>query len=166
MSTAKELVGDEEIRALLTDVHRIAVLGIKTADAAGQPAYYVPEYLLQTGFALVPVPVYYPEATEILGQRVYRRLAEIPGPIDLVSVFRRPQDLAAHLPDLLQHQLPLRRREEAGPRRVERQQRPDLALGAADRHRHAAARDRRRVQRLRPRADRSRSAGARGNGAA
>ena len=102
MSTAKELVGDDEIRALLTDVHRIAVLGIKTADAAGQPAYYVPEYLLQAGFALVPVPVYYPEATEILGQRVYRRLAEIPGRIDLVCVFRRPRDLAAHLPDLLE----------------------------------------------------------------
>lgn len=102
MSTAKELVGDEEIRALLTDVHRIAVLGIKTADAASQPAYYVPAYLLQAGFALVPVPVYYPEATEILGQRVYRRLAEIPGRIDLVCVFRRPQDLAAHLPDLLE----------------------------------------------------------------
>jgi predicted CoA-binding protein len=102
MSTAKELVGDDEIRALLADVHRIAVLGIKTADAAGQPAYYVPAYLLQAGFALVPVPVYYPEATEILGQRVYRRLAEIPGRIDLVCVFRRPQDLAAHLPDLLE----------------------------------------------------------------
>ncbi len=66
-----------------------------------QPAHYVPAYLKQVGFELVPVPVYYPEATEILGAQVYRRLQDVPGSIDLVCVFRRPQDLAGHLPDLL-----------------------------------------------------------------
>lgn len=96
-----QLESDSELRALLTRVRRIAILGIKTSVAAAQPAYYVPEYLQQVGFEIVPVPVYYPEATEILGRPVYRRVKEIPGVIDLVCVFRRPQDLAAHLDDLL-----------------------------------------------------------------
>ncbi|WP_395790090.1 CoA-binding protein [Aquimonas sp.] len=97
----RQLETDSELRALLMRVRRIAVLGIKTTAAAAQPAYYVPEYLQRVGFEIVPVPVYYPEATEILGRPVYRRVQEIPGAIDLVCVFRRQQDLAAHLDDLL-----------------------------------------------------------------
>jgi uncharacterized protein len=50
---------------------------------------------------VVPVPVYYPEVTEILGKPVYRRLADVPGEIDMVNVFRRPQDVAQHLDDIL-----------------------------------------------------------------
>ena len=47
------------------------------------------------------MPVYYPEVTEILGRRVYRRLADVPGDIDLVDVFRRPHDIPAHLDDII-----------------------------------------------------------------
>jgi predicted CoA-binding protein len=101
MSRGRELHSEADLRALLAATRRIAVLGIKTRAAAGQPAYYVPEYLQRAGFEIVPVPVYYPEAIEILGQPVYRRVQEIPGAVDLVCVFRRPQDLAAHLDDLL-----------------------------------------------------------------
>ncbi|HZR34681.1 MAG TPA: CoA-binding protein, partial [Nevskia sp.] len=68
---------------------------------AGQPAYYVPRYLLQAGFEVVPVPVYYPEVTRILDQPVYRRLVDVPGDVDMVDVFRRPQDIPAHLDDIL-----------------------------------------------------------------
>lgn len=96
----RELKADADLSALLAGVRRIAVLGIKTAAAADQPAYYVPEYLQRAGFELVPVPVYYPDATAILGQRVYRQVSDVPGPIDLVCVFRRPKDLAGHLEDL------------------------------------------------------------------
>jgi predicted CoA-binding protein len=49
----------------------------------------------------VPVPVYYPDVTEILGERVYRTLADIPEPVDMVNVFRRPQDIPPHLDDIL-----------------------------------------------------------------
>ncbi len=48
-----------------------------------------------------PVPVYYPEATEILGEKVYRKLVDIPQEIDLVNVFRRPNDVAKHAEDIL-----------------------------------------------------------------
>lgn len=92
---------DAGIAALLAGTRRIAVLGIKTEQQAGQPGYYVPAYLAQAGFEVVPVPVYYPAVTHILGQPVFRKLADIPAPIDLVDVFRRPRDLAAHLDDIL-----------------------------------------------------------------
>ena len=91
----------DDIRELITAVRRIAVLGIKTEQQSSQPAFYVPQYLHRAGFDVIPVPVYYPDATEILGKPVYRRLADIPGAVDLVNVFRRPQDIEAHLDDML-----------------------------------------------------------------
>ena len=89
------------IRELITTTKTIAVLGIKTEAQAGQPAFYVPRYLQFAGFEVIPVPVYYPNVTTILGQRVYRRLLDIPAEVDLINVFRRPRDVPAHLPDML-----------------------------------------------------------------
>ncbi|HET9799429.1 MAG TPA: CoA-binding protein [Gemmatimonadaceae bacterium] len=91
---------DDGIRTLLERTRRIAVLGIKIPESR-QPAYYVAEYAKRAGYEIVPVPVYYPEVTEILGERVYRTVAEIPGPIDMVNVFRRPRDIDAHVEDIL-----------------------------------------------------------------
>lgn len=97
------LIEDDEARLLqlLRSARRVAVLGIKTRAQHGQPAFYVPQALQHMGLQILPVPVYYPEATEILGEKVYRRVADVPGEIDIVDVFRRSQDVAAHLPDLL-----------------------------------------------------------------
>ena len=99
----RNLIEDDEGRLLeiLRSARRVAVLGIKTEAARGQPAFYVPQALQQMGLEIIPVPVYYPEATQILGQKAYRRVAEVPGEIDIVDVFRRSNDVAAHLPDLL-----------------------------------------------------------------
>jgi predicted CoA-binding protein len=76
------------------------VLGIKTEES-GAPAFYVPEYAQQAGLEIVPVPVYYPEVREILGEKVYRKVADIPGAIDMVNVFRRPHDIPAHVDDII-----------------------------------------------------------------
>jgi uncharacterized protein len=95
------IVGAAQIRDLVLQSKRIAVLGIKTEAQASQPAFYVPQYLVSAGFDVVPVPVYYPEVTEILGRKVFRKLTEIPAEIDLVDVFRRPHDIEGHLDDLL-----------------------------------------------------------------
>jgi uncharacterized protein len=92
---------DADIGALLKRTRRVAVLGIKTEAQAGQPAFDVSRYLAAAGLEVVPVPVYYPEAKEILGKKVYRRLVDIPGDIDLVDVFRRPTDLEQHVEDIL-----------------------------------------------------------------
>jgi predicted CoA-binding protein len=92
---------DAGLRELLAETRRVAVLGIKTEAQAFQPAFYVPQYMAAAGFDVVPVPVYYPEATEILGRKVYRRLSDVPGQIDMVNVFRRSQDVPPHLEDIL-----------------------------------------------------------------
>jgi predicted CoA-binding protein len=93
---------DAAIADLLRRTRRIAVLGIKTANDAGQPAYYVPQYAQRAGCEIVPVPVYYPEVREILGQPVYRAVADIPEPVDMVNVFRRPKDIPAHVDDIIE----------------------------------------------------------------
>lgn len=90
---------DEGVQRILHGTRRVAVLGIKMEP--GKPAYYVPEYVQRSGLQIVPVPVYYPDAREILGQRVYRRVADIPGDVDLVDVFRRPSDIDAHVDDII-----------------------------------------------------------------
>ena len=90
-----------QIRELLSQTRTIAVLGIKTEQQSGQPAFYVPSYMQRAGFKIIPVPVYYPDVTQILGEYVYRRLSDIPDDVDMVNVFRRPQDIPPHLDDLL-----------------------------------------------------------------
>ncbi len=92
---------DDGVRKLLATARRVAVLGIKTEEQAAQPAHYVPAFLAAAGLEIVPVPVYYPEVTSILGRPVFRRVADVPGPIDIVDVFRRPGDVPQHLPDIL-----------------------------------------------------------------
>jgi len=89
------------LRGLLAATKSIAVLGIKTEAQSYQPAFYVPKYLQAAGFQIIPVPVYYPEVTQILGQPVYRSLQEIPFRVDLVNIFRRPRDLEPHVDDIL-----------------------------------------------------------------
>lgn len=91
----------EQVRDLILQTKRIAVLGIKTDAQADQPSVYVPKYLQNAGFEIVPVPVYYPEVTVILGKKVYRRLMDIPGEIDMVDVFRRSTDVTGHVDDIL-----------------------------------------------------------------
>ena len=90
---------DKAIELLLERTRRIAVLGIKLEPS--QPAHYVPAYAQRAGMEIVPVPVYYPEATEILGEPVYRAVADIPGDVDMVNVFRRPADIPRHLDDII-----------------------------------------------------------------
>jgi len=91
----------EQIRDLILGTKRIAVLGIKTDAQAGQPSVYVPKYMQDAGFEIVPVPVYYPDVAVILGEKVYRKLIDIPGDIDMVDVFRRPNDVTGHVDDIV-----------------------------------------------------------------
>lgn len=101
MDWHKNLVTDDaEILEICRGLTRVAVLGIKPEREAAQPAHYVPEYLARAGIEVVPVPVYYPDAKEILGKPVVRRVVDA-GPVDAVDVFRRPRDLMPHAADLI-----------------------------------------------------------------
>jgi predicted CoA-binding protein len=95
---------DAGIAALVRGAKRVAVLGIKPESKADQPAFYVAEYVGGHGAEVVPVPVFFPELTEILGQKVYRKVADVPGPVDIVDVFRKPSDIDAHVDDIIAKQ--------------------------------------------------------------
>jgi predicted CoA-binding protein len=99
----RNLIDDDEdrITELLKSARRVAVLGIKTEAQSGQPAFYVPAALQKMGLSILPVPVYFPAVQEILGEKVYRKVSDVPGEVDIVDVFRRSADVAQHLPDLL-----------------------------------------------------------------
>ena len=96
------LTADSQIADLLRETKRIAVLGIKPESHASQPAFYVSKYMQQAGFDITPVPVYYPEVTEILGQKVYRDLRDVPGEIDMINVFRRDTDIMKHVDEIIE----------------------------------------------------------------
>lgn len=77
---------DNYIRAILSGVKSVAVVGASTNPA--RASNIVLKYLLQKGYRAHPVnPVY--AGQEILGQMTYPRLADVPGPVDMVDVFRR-----------------------------------------------------------------------------
>ncbi|HEY2987912.1 MAG TPA: CoA-binding protein [Candidatus Binatia bacterium] len=102
MGWQENLIEDAaQIRELISRTKSVAVLGIKTEKQGSQPAFYVPSYLAAAGFEIIPVPVYYPNVTDILGKKVYRRLIDVPGEIDLVDVFRRAHDISGHAEDIL-----------------------------------------------------------------
>jgi len=101
MWTSRILEDQAGIDRLLAGARRIAVLGIRSEKVAHRPAHYVPAYLQEAGLDVIPVPVYEPEVVEILGRPVYRRIRDVPGEIDIVDVFRRPEDIPPHLEDIL-----------------------------------------------------------------
>lgn len=87
---------------MIRETRRIAVLGIKIDPE--KPGHFVPAYAQRAGFEIVPVPVYYPDVTEILGERVYRSIESVPGDVDMVNVFRRSHDVPPHVDDILAKQ--------------------------------------------------------------
>jgi len=96
------LESDAQVEELLNSSKRIAVLGIKVEPH--KPAHYVPAYAKKAGYEIVPVPVYYREMTEILGEPVFRKVADVSGEVDIVNVFRRPADIPPHVDDIIAKQ--------------------------------------------------------------
>jgi predicted CoA-binding protein len=93
-----------ETEAAITDLldrtHTVAVLGIKTRET-GAPAHFVPAYAQRAGMRVIPVPVYHPEVTAILGEPVFRTISAIGERVDLVNVFRRAHRIPEHLDDII-----------------------------------------------------------------
>jgi predicted CoA-binding protein len=87
---------DEAARRLLEGVRRIAVVGL--SPKPHRDSHWVACYLLERGYEIVPV---YPREEEILGQKVFRRVQDIPGTVDLVDVFRRREELPETIDDAL-----------------------------------------------------------------
>jgi uncharacterized protein len=79
---------DSYIRGILNTVKSIAMVGISPKD--NRPSYFAFKYLLERGYRMIPVNPGQ-AGKEILGQKVYARLADIPEPVDMVDIFRAPQ---------------------------------------------------------------------------
>ncbi|MEA3523044.1 MAG: CoA-binding protein [Campylobacterota bacterium] len=79
---------NEEIRSIFNSVKTIAVLGL--SPDASKDSHRVAKYLKEAGYTIIPV---YPKEDEILGEKVYRSLAEIPFAVDMVNIFRKPAAL-------------------------------------------------------------------------
>jgi len=80
----------QEIKEIFDSVKTIAVLGL--SPDSEKPSHRVAKYLQEVGFTIIPV---YPKEDIILGEKVYRSLAEIPFSVDMVDVFRKPDVLVA-----------------------------------------------------------------------
>lgn len=80
----------EEITRLLQDCRTIAVVGLSSNPA--RPSYRVASYMQQQGKVVIPVN---PRETDVLGERAYPSLSDVPGSIDLVNVFRRSEEAGA-----------------------------------------------------------------------
>lgn len=93
-----ELSTDIQIEEALRGARTIAVLGAH--DQPSRPAFYVPDYLHQQGYRVLPVNPNLVGKT-LWGQPVRASLAELKEPVDIVDIFRRPELLSEHLSDIL-----------------------------------------------------------------
>jgi predicted CoA-binding protein len=110
--------GEDARRALLEKARRIAVVGLSPKPY--RDSHRVARYLQERGYDVVPV---YPREDTILGAKVYRRVQDIPGGVDLVDVFRRREELPGVFDDALAARAPavwtqLGCVDEAGARRA------------------------------------------------
>jgi predicted CoA-binding protein len=77
--------GDRAMRQILETAKTIAVVGL--SDKPDRDSYHVAQYLQQRGYRIIPVN---PTVDEVLGEKSYASVAEIPGQVDIVDVFRKP----------------------------------------------------------------------------
>jgi predicted CoA-binding protein len=89
---------DAGLARVLREARTVAVLGAKPDPH--EPANYVPAYLQARGYRILPVNPLYAGQT-ILGEPVVGTLAELPGPVDVIDVFRRPSYLPGHAREIL-----------------------------------------------------------------
>ena len=86
----------DEIKAIFEETKTIAIVGLSPDKE--KASYRVAQYLQNAGFKIVPI---YPKEDEILGEKVYRSLVEIPFDIDIVDIFRKPDAIAKVVDEVL-----------------------------------------------------------------
>jgi predicted CoA-binding protein len=98
MPTVSGEIGDEQLRSMLRAARRVAVVGLSPRPE--RPSHRVAAYLARQGYAIYPVNPLASSST-ILGQPVYRSLAELPEPPDIIDVFRRSEYVSAVVDDAI-----------------------------------------------------------------
>lgn len=89
-------VDNATLREIMTHARTIAIVGAN--DTPGRPVDEVGRYLIAAGYTIIPV---HPVRKEAWGLRAYANLRDIPGPVDLVDLFRAPQYCAEHAREAL-----------------------------------------------------------------
>jgi predicted CoA-binding protein len=84
--TEQATTSSDPIYEILKSSHTIAVVGLSSRKF--RPSYGVSQYMQAAGYRIIPVN---PENTEVLGEKSYARLEEIPEKVDIVDIFRRPE---------------------------------------------------------------------------
>ncbi|HKI53690.1 MAG TPA: CoA-binding protein [Anaerolineales bacterium] len=79
---------DQEMRDILLSANTVASVGLSSNDE--KESYWIVFFLKEQGYRMIPVN---PKATEIFGEKAYASLSEIPDKIDVVQIFRRPEDV-------------------------------------------------------------------------
>lgn len=90
-----DLHSDSELRRIY-DLKNIAVVGMSKNE--GKPAHFVPKYLIERGYNVIPVN---PTITEVLGRKSYPSIADMPEDIDVVDIFRRSEDVPVVVMDAM-----------------------------------------------------------------
>ena len=79
---------DKDMKEILLSIKTIASVGLSSSDE--KESYWIVSYLKEQGYRIIPVN---PTATEILGEKVYASLSDIPDKVDVVQVFRKSEDV-------------------------------------------------------------------------
>ena len=88
MSEKKQQKSLDDLREILVKTKTIAVVGL--SDKPDRPGHRIPAYLQSQGYRIIPVN---PMLSEVLGEKAYPSLREIPVPVDVVEIFRRAEDV-------------------------------------------------------------------------
>ena len=96
MKTGKILTSENEIKAALETAQTIAMLGLSPKPE--RDSHKVARYLQAEGYKILPVR---PAQKEILGEKAYKSLDELQGPVDIVDAFRNSRQIMAHVPEVL-----------------------------------------------------------------
>lgn len=96
MKTGRIITADADIKAVLTSSKTIAVVGL--SPKPDRESFQVAAYLKDRGYTVIPVR---PAQAEILGEKAYPSLDDIPGPVDIVDVFRSSEQILPHAHEAL-----------------------------------------------------------------
>jgi predicted CoA-binding protein len=91
-----EINSEEVIRAILDQAKTIAVVGLSSDQS--RPSYGVSSYMQSRGYKVIPVN---PNESQVLGEKAYSRLSEVPERIDLVNIFRRSDQAGHHVDEAI-----------------------------------------------------------------
>jgi predicted CoA-binding protein len=85
-----------ELRQILSTTRTIAVVGL--SDKPDRPSHAVASYLQKQGYRIIPVN---PNLTEVLGEKAYPSVRDIPGPVEVVDIFRRAEEVPPIVEDAI-----------------------------------------------------------------